>query len=156
MLRISKESLLQKRAGARRRSEDRDPLIPRSELYRLFMQAPAIIAVLRGPQHMFELVNPAYQRLFEGRRLLGRSIREALPEIEGQGFFEVLDRVYATGESYVAREARVMLDGEHFFNFIYQPILSEENKSKGIVVFAFDVTADVLARRQGEERLRES
>ena len=120
------------------------------------MQAPAIICVLRGPEHIFELVNPAYQQIFKGRRLLGLTVRQALPEFEGRGFFEILDHVYETGEAYSAREARGVLDGERFFNFIYQPMHADNRKAEGIIVFAFDVTAEVQARRQGDERLRET
>jgi len=133
-----------------------DSRIPRSTLYALFMQAPAIICVLRGPEHIFELVNPGYQQLFKGRRLLGLTVREALSEFEGQGYFEILDRVYETDEPYSAREARVILERERFFDFIYQPMHSENRKVEGIVVFAFDVTAEVRARHQSEEQLRQT
>src|SRR5260370_24433573 len=77
---------------------------------------------------------------------------EALPEIGGKGYLEILNRVYQTGESYRG-------DGklaEAFFDFIYQPMLSNEGKVDGIIVFGFDVTAKVLARHRDEERLRES
>ncbi len=117
----------------------------------MFMQAPAIICVLSGPDHVFELVNPGYQKLFPGRKLLGRPVREALPEIAGQGFFELLDRVYATGEPCGTREARVMLDHESFFDFTYQPMRSREGRVERVIVFAFEVTAEVRARRESEE-----
>lgn len=134
-----------------RRRDDR--LIRRSTLDALFMQAPAIICVLRGPEHVFELVNPGYQALFKGRELLGRPLREALPEFAGRGF-EILDRVYASGQPQVAREARVMLDRERFFNFIYQPMISESGQVEGVIVFAFDVTDEVGARQESEELFR--
>jgi PAS domain S-box-containing protein len=153
----------QKRAGTGRHGADADPLIPRSTLYALFMQAPAVIAILRGPKHIFELVNPAYQELFKDRKLLGRTLQEALPELEGQGYLEILDQVYDTGESYVGREAPVTLDRkgdgkltEAFFNFIYQPMLSSDGKIDGIIVFGFENTAQVRAQHRGEEQLRES
>src|SRR5207253_802505 len=112
----------------------------RSALNDLFMQAPAAICMLRGLEHVFELVNPGYQQLFKGRQLLGRPIREALPDFADH--FEHLDRVYNTGEPYVARETRVMLDREAFFNFIYQPMYSGSGRVEGITVFGFDVTAE--------------
>jgi PAS domain S-box-containing protein len=149
-----KGASLTKRTSRGRRKDDVDPLIPRSTLYELFTNAPAIIAVLRGPDHVFDLVNPAYQSIFPGRELVGRPIREALPEVEGQGFFEILDRVYATGEIFTAREARVALGDEKFFNFVYQPVLSAKGKVDGIIVFAFDVTTEVSARHQSEEMFR--
>ena len=153
----------QVRDGSGRRDGDADFLIQRSSLYALFMQAPAVIAVLRGPEHRFELVNPGYQALFKGRKLLGLTFREARPELEAQGYRELLDKVYATRESHVGREARVMVDragdgklDEAFFNFIYQPMLTNDGAIEGIIVFGFEVTAQVNARRRGEQQLRES
>src|SRR6266480_4745824 len=149
-----KGASLPHRTSRGRRKDDVDPLIPRSTLYELFANAPAIIAVLRGPDHVFDLVNPAYQHLFPGRELVGRSIRDVLPEVEGQGFFELLDRVYETREEFTAREARVMLGDERFFNFIFHPVLSSKGKVDGIIVFAFDVTTEVRARHHSEEMFR--
>jgi PAS domain S-box-containing protein len=149
--------------GSGRRSSDADPLIPRSTIYEMFMQAPVVIAVLRGPEHRFELVNPGYQALFKNRKLLGLPVREARPELEAQGYVDLLDKVYATGESYVGREARVMQDRagdgkleETFFNFIYQPMFAADGKVEGVIIFGFDVTSQVQARHRGEQQLRES
>jgi PAS domain S-box-containing protein len=129
----------------------------------MFMQAPVVIAVLRGPEHRFELVNPGYQALFKNRKLLGLPVREARPELEAQGYVDLLDKVYATGESYVGREARVMQDRagngkleETFFNFIYQPMFAADGKVEGVIIFGFDVTSQVQARHRGEQQLRES
>ena len=109
--------------ASRDRIEGRDKRAG-SNLYTLFMQAPAIICVLRGPDHVFDLVNPLYRQLFGDRELLGKPVREAIPELEGQGFFELLDQVFRTGEPYIGRESRAVLksgDGdagqESFFNF---------------------------------------
>jgi PAS domain-containing protein len=63
----------------------------------LFRQAPGHMAVLRGPDHVFALANEAYQRIVGDRDLIGKPAREAMPELKGQGFFELLDEVYATG-----------------------------------------------------------
>lgn len=68
-----------------------------TRLQQLFQQAPGIIAVLRGPHHIFDIANEAYQLLVGHRDILGKPVREALPEVNGQGFFELLDEVYATG-----------------------------------------------------------
>src|SRR5581483_2784742 len=125
--------------------------IPRSTLYSLFTQAPAIIAVLRGRDLVFDLVNPAYQQLFPGRSLVGRPVREALPELEGQGSLQRLERVFQTGQPYTSRETRLMLDRETFFNVTYQPMYSDDATVEGVIVFAFDVTAEVRARREGDE-----
>ena len=79
----------------------------------LFQQAPGFMAILRGPDHTFELINDAYLQLVGHRRdLIGKPVREALPEVNGQGFFELLDRVYTSGEPYVGRGAPIMLQRE--------------------------------------------
>ncbi|MGZ8780094.1 MAG: ATP-binding protein, partial [Thermoanaerobaculia bacterium] len=129
--------------------------MPRSALYSLFMQAPALICVLRGSDLVFDLVNPLYQRLFPKRELLGRPIREALPELKGQGgLFELLDRVHTTGEPFTGKEVPVSLDRddtgvlqEGFFNFTYQRMLLDDGQD-GVIVFGFEVTDQVLARRE--------
>lgn len=119
---------------------------------RLFERAPGFIAVLRGPEHVFEFVNEAYVRLVNGRRVTGRTVREALPEITGQGFFELLDQVYATGERFVAEHVPVRLQRppggvqERFLDFIYEPITSETGQVSGIFVEGHDVTEARHAR----------
>jgi hypothetical protein len=70
----------------------------------LFQQAPGHMAVLRGPDHVYALVNAAYQRLVGDRDLIGKPVREALPELAGQGFFELLDEVYMTGKPFVGHQ----------------------------------------------------
>ena len=143
--------------ASRDRIEGRDKRAG-SNLYTLFMQAPAIICVLRGPDHVFDLVNPLYRQLFGDRELLGKPVREAIPELEGQGFFELLDQVFRTGEPYIGRESRAVLksgDGdagqESFFNFIYQPMYDGRKQIEGVMVFAFEVTEQVRARREMEQ-----
>ncbi|MEK6373177.1 MAG: ATP-binding protein [Acidobacteriota bacterium] len=129
----------------------------RSTIYSLFMQAPALICVLRGSDHVFDLVNPLYQRLFPTRELLGKPIREAVPELKGQGFFELLDRVFMTGEPFTGRGLPVKLDHsgsgtltEGFFNFVYQPMIVDD-RIDGVTVFGFEVTDQVLANREKDE-----
>ena len=135
----------------------------RQRLYDLFMRAPAIIHVLRGPNHVFELINPQSHR-FLGihRSFIGKPIREALPELEGQGLFEILDEVYQTGQPILANEAVVYLDSrgngmleEFYFDYVYQPSYDSEGKIDGILVYAIDVTELVKARKRSEELSRQ-
>ncbi|MEX0759429.1 MAG: PAS domain-containing protein, partial [Tistlia sp.] len=120
---------------------------------RLFEGAPGFIAILRGPEHHFEFVNAAYARLVGRRELVGRTPREALPEVEGQGFFELLDRVYATGERYKALGVPIRLrrSGDaaperRLLDFIYEPIVEENGRVTGIFVEGHDVTETYLAQ----------
>jgi PAS domain S-box-containing protein len=119
----------------------------------LFMQAPALICIVRGPEHRYEFVNTAYQSLFQGRPLVGRTVLEALPEVADQGFVTLLDNVYRTGETFIGNEMHIALaspvDGTAapaYFNFSYQRF-NEQGEAAGIMVFAFDVTELVNARK---------
>ena len=131
----------------------------------MFQQAPGVIAVLRDRDHIFEFANDAYLELIGGRDVLGRPVREALPEIAGQRFLGLLDHVYASGENYLGRGASVMLHRqpdqpleERFVDFVFQPIRDERGDVTGIFIEGSDVTDAVVASRALEEselRLRQ-
>lgn len=132
----------------------------RSRLTRLLTQAPFAICVLRGPGHVFELMNPLYQQVV-GRdpSILGKPLREAFPELAGQGIYERLDRVYATREPFVGTEIPVKMsrrgDGvvdEGIFNFVYQAMVDGEGQVEGVIVSGVEVTEQVKARREREAR----
>lgn len=125
----------------------------RAHLHELFMQAPAAIAVLRGPEHIFEFANPRYQQLVGGRSVVGKAIRRVLSEIEGQGIFELLDSVFASGQPFLGNEVYLRWDRnndgaleEGFLNFVYQPYRRPDGGVEGILVHAVDVTELVQAR----------
>jgi PAS domain S-box-containing protein len=119
----------------------------------LFMQAPALICILRGPAHHYEFVNTAYKALFQDRPLVGRTVAEALPEVADQGIVALLNNVYNTGETFTGNEMLVEIPSPTggpaypgYFNFSYQRF-SEQGEAAGIMVFAFDVTELVNARK---------
>lgn len=127
----------------------------KEDLYTVFMQAPAMVCILKGPELVFELLNPLYQRMFGTRKLIGLPIVEALPEIKDQSINGILRNVYETGKPFVGEEVVVQVArDEHspiedaFFNFIYSPIKDENNKTIGIYVFAYEVTAQVAAKEK--------
>lgn len=134
-------------------------------LRNLFQQAPGVIAVLRGENHVFEIANDAYLRLVGHRLVLGKPVREALPEVADQGFIDLLDRVYATGEPYIGHEISVKLQRrpegpleERFVNFVFQPAVDHRGEITGIFVEGSDVTEAVKANqalRESEQRLRQ-
>jgi signal transduction histidine kinase len=130
----------------------------REDLYQVFAQTSAAIVLLRGPEHRIDYFNAAYQELFPGRNMQGRRIVETQPESEAQGFVALLDRVYQTGESYVGNElplAVAAADGQpartRYLNFSYQPY-REHGTTVGIAVVAYDVTGQVLARREADQQ----
>ena len=123
----------------------------------VFAQAPVGVAILRGPTHVFESANPAYLELVANRPVVGKAIRQALPELEGQDVYELLDRVYADGQAHVGRSLRVEISRsdadrveECFFDFVYQPMFDGNGKVDGIAVVVFDVTELAKARRASE------
>ena len=126
----------------------------RERLYEVFMQAPAAISVLEGPHHVFTVSNPLYRKLIGGRDVIGKPVRDALPELLGQGFFELLDAVFASGRPHAERERVVRLDRQGdglpedvYVDFVYQPLEDASGKTVGILVHAVDVTAQVQARQ---------
>jgi PAS domain S-box-containing protein len=134
----------------------------RQHLRRLFDQASGFVAVLSGPDHVFDLVNAAYRRLIGGRDVVGRAVREALPEVAGQGFFQVLDRVYSTGEPFVGRGVHVRLErqaggglSDVFVDFVYQPIFDAAGAVTGIFVQGHDITAQKQLEAERESLLEQ-
>ena len=127
----------------------------------VFEQTPAVVALLRGPQHRIEFYNAAFQRLFPGRELRGRPMGEVAPETANQGFVDLLDGVYHTGATYFGTELPLLMeqpDGQppkiHHFNFTYQRF-EEDGQPAGISVFAYDVAEQVLARQERDTQQRQ-
>ncbi|HEX7003514.1 MAG TPA: ATP-binding protein [Trueperaceae bacterium] len=127
----------------------------RARLMRVFDKAPAAIATLSGPEHRFEMANPIYRQLVGHRELLGKTAREAFPELADEGFFELLDNVYASGEAYVGRGIRVPLQPEpdaepveRYLDFVYTPLFGPNEEVTGIFAHAVDVTEHKLALKE--------
>lgn len=149
---LERAQLLLREQRARAEAE-----LQQSYLYSLLMQAPAPICINRGSDHVFEFANPLYVQLVGGRELIGCPARKVFPELEGQGLFELLDQVLATGEPFVGKEVVAEWDRQGngtlergVFNFVYQPMQGVDGKTEGIITFAFEVTDQVVAREQAE------
>jgi PAS domain S-box-containing protein len=135
----------------------------RDRLAQLFEQSPTFMALLEGPQHRIAIANPGYMRLIGERDVLGRTVQEALPDAVEQGYLELLDQVFASGEAFSANGSRyvqVSDDGtstERFVDFVVQPIKDTEGAVTGIFVQGVDVTDRTLAYaslRASEARFR--
>ncbi|MGZ8413058.1 MAG: ATP-binding protein [Gemmatirosa sp.] len=131
--------------------------VERARLMEVFRLAPSFVAVLRGPQHVFEFVNEAYYRLVGDRSLVGRPVAEALPGVREQGFLELLDCVFATGEPFVGREVPIELaragdapPERRYVDFVYQQVTDAHGERRGVVAHGTDVTEHVLARQRVE------
>jgi PAS domain S-box-containing protein len=123
----------------------------------IFQRAPAFMCVMRGAQHRFEFVNQRYLQLVGERELIGRPLREALPELDGQGFFERVDGVYASGEPVEGHNERVLLRRragaasatqmleQRFIDLVYIALREADGAVSGVLVHGIDVTARTLA-----------
>lgn len=131
--------------------------VERSGFLQIFEVALGAVALLSGPDHIFRFANSDYQRLVGNRNVIGKPVRLALPEVVAQGFVDILDRVYQTGESHVGRNIPIALQShpeatprQHFLDFLYHPIRDDSGAINGIFVQAIDVTerVDEEQRRQ--------
>jgi signal transduction histidine kinase/DNA-binding NarL/FixJ family response regulator len=119
----------------------------------LFQQAPGFICVLSGAEHVYEFVNDAYSRLVGDRDYLGKSVREAVPEAEGQGYLELLDQCYRAGKPFRGLETPIRLQRTpngpletRLIDFVYQPITDAAGRVTGVFVEGYDVTDRVTAQ----------
>jgi signal transduction histidine kinase len=129
----------------------------RQRMAQLFLHAPAFMCVLRGPDHVFELANVQYQKLVGFRDILGKPAREALPEVEAQGYIALLDQVLDTGEPYIGSAQPVELQPTkggpvqvRFLSFVYQAITEADGSRSGVFVHGVDVTELIEARAAAE------
>jgi two-component system cell cycle sensor histidine kinase/response regulator CckA len=137
----------------------------RARLTAVFEQTPAFMAVLRGPDYVYERLNPAYQRVLGDRPVLGKARFEAVPELRDQGSFEQLEHVRKTGEVFVGREIPVRLARNpggaletRYLNLVYQPLLEQDGSSSAIIAHGVDVTEQVIAGKalaESERQMRE-
>ena len=147
---VSAERQQAERAAARTAERDR--------LAQLFAQAPSFMAMLGGPDHIFELANQAYLRLVGHRAILNRTLAAALPDVVAQGYLDRLDEVFQSGQAFRSKGAKYAAQAvpggpvdERFVDFIFQPIRDDDGAVTGIFVEGADVTDRALAERQLRE-----
>lgn len=127
----------------------------RSRLQAAFEQAPAFMTLLSGPDHVLEIANQRIYELVGRRELVGRPLREAIPELVGQGILERLDRVFESGEPFVVSEMTLRLAPEpgatpqaRILDFVFQPMLEGDGSVEGVLVHGIDVTDEAKAREE--------
>ncbi|RCJ26770.1 two-component system sensor histidine kinase/response regulator [Nostoc minutum NIES-26] len=152
-----RDRLLEREQAARLEAETEH-----QRLHDILMQLPAMIGIVTGSEHVFEFANPTYLQL-TGRTpdIIGKSIREVFPELEGQIYFETLDRVYRTGEAFIRYESPAHWDRngdgvleEAFFNCVFPAWRDRFGRIQGVLMHSIEVTAQVQARQQVEELLK--
>jgi PAS domain S-box-containing protein len=127
---------------------------------RMMQQMPGFAAVLHGPDFIYEFVNDAYVAISGRSEFLGRGFKEVFPDIAEQGFFELLDRVWQTGEAVVMRGMEIRLHGAaepQYIDFVFEPIRDENGDTSGIFVGGYEVTNAYRGQavlKASESRLR--
>jgi diguanylate cyclase (GGDEF)-like protein/PAS domain S-box-containing protein len=129
----------------------------RAKLHRIFEQAPGYMAVVSGPDYIYEVVNDAHNQLVGHRNVIGKPMREVFPDVEGQGYFELLEQVRLSGKPFVGHEMRVYLQRtpngpmeECYVDFVYQPLFAPDQTVCGVFIQGVDVTE----KKRVEEALR--
>ena len=129
----------------------------------LFEQAPVAVAVMSGPDLVYTITSPRYVEMLGGRRLIGRPLHEALPELAGQEVIETVRRVYDTGVPYSQRERMIRLDKEmtgtleeYYFNVGYQPLRDASGRVYAVASTAYEVTDQVRIRHVLEQSQAEA
>jgi len=142
---------LRNETALRMKAEDGQAVI-----HNFFHQAPAMLAILKGPDHIFEFTNHPFQELIGGRNPVNLPARDAVPEAVAQGFIKILDDVYRTGNTFTGREMPLQLDRgkgveQLFITFICQVLKDVTGKTEGILAFCYEVSEQVLARNKLQE-----
>lgn len=130
-----------------------------AQLRDLLVQAPALICVTRGPQHVIETINELYSRAIGDADVVGKGILEAFPRASSDQL-AMIERAYETGEPCTGSEVAGPILGSvgsvgQFFNFVFQPLRDDTNLVYGLLMHAVDVTDLVTARRQVRARADE-
>jgi len=147
------------RADITARKEAEEKLETERQRYaKLFNEGPSCFGMLKGPEHIFVLANPLCLKLIGGKDIIGKRIRDILPELESQGFCALLDNVYATGNSFSGTDTLVRVDNNDdgtmtdiYVDFLYQAYRNSEGAVEGIFFFANEVTLKVEAMKKIEE-----
>ena len=122
-----------------------------------FNDLPAAFSILKGPDHIHEITNDLYNQITGKSDLIGKSFREGIPELKEQSLHEEMDKVYKTGNHFIGRELPILFNRggnkkvPGFYNFVFQPILNQSKKVEGILIFGYEITEMMEARRIAEE-----
>ncbi len=150
---VARDITSRKEADAERQRLQQELELERQSLAELFQRAPSFMCVLKGPEHVIERANDRYFDLLGARDILGKPIRELLPEITGQGYFQILDDVYRTGVPFSGTNMPITFrrNGrleERILDFVYQALRGPDAAIQGILAHGIDLTERVRAEEQ--------
>jgi len=151
---LIKELLEQEKSSLQQTEQEKE------QLEEILLEAPSAICILKGPEHRYTYANKEYRKLVGDRNLVGKPVKGALPELQEQGFFELLDKVYQTGELHKGNEVPFVVEHDgrkktYYRNFIYKPLTDEKGTCTGIFVEAIDVSQQVNTRKKLEKSNQE-
>ncbi|RNI30034.1 PAS domain S-box protein [Rufibacter immobilis] len=154
---IGVDTDIQEQKDIQQKLKERDEYVQR-----MLAQAPVQFAVLKGANWLVDFATPQFRQLVGGRNILGKPFREALPELEPQGFFELVQKVYTTGQAHVGILTPAHLDrkgnGElelGYFNFVYQPLFDEQHAVEGVMILIVEVTEQVRVQEEAAKLAQE-
>lgn len=130
------------------------PPMNQKMLFNIFLQVPAILAVLKGPQFIIELANEPFEKLIKQTNITGRKIADVIPQAKDIGVIDIFEHVFETGETYTEIEKRVIgtrVSGEkveYYFDINFQLYYGSNESEKCIFMFAYDVTEKVQSRKK--------
>ncbi len=143
----------------RKKAEKSEQLISneRMVLYNSFMNAPAGIAIIKGENLSYEFANAAFEKLVGKKITPGKTVLEHFPEVEQQGYINLLKNVFEKGEPFVADELLVELDTKGdgnleklYLNLVVQPLQDKQGKPERLMAHIVNATAQVEARKEIE------
>lgn len=123
----------------------------------LIEQAPVATCLFTGPEMKIEIANEVMLGYWgKGNTVLNKPLAEALPELEGQPFLDILSRIYKTGEIHEETEAEAQLVvngvlGTYYFDYTYKPVRDAHGNIFGVMDMAIDVTERVLSKREQQK-----
>lgn len=124
-----------------------------NQLNALFLKAPMAICVFKEKNMVIELANEKMLALLgKTKEIINKPLLEVLPEIKGQGFFELLDKVYTTGDRVVSegRPAVLMRNDkkEHIHvKFVAEALYDEEGGITGVMAVVDETTEEVASKK---------
>ncbi|HVL65192.1 MAG TPA: PAS domain-containing protein, partial [Actinomycetota bacterium] len=126
-----------------------------SRLTEVLMSLPAAVAIYDGPEHRLRFANPPALEILGRTVELGRPLRELVPEVESQGYIDLFEQIYATGEPFYGTESPVILESDggsrlRHFDLALLPMRDAQGRVNSILSFAYEVSEKVENRRRAE------
>jgi len=124
-------------------------------LDQIFSESPAFMTFLSVPDYRYLKSNEQHFKLMQRWDILGKTVKESVPELEAQGILKLLDEVATTGRSFVGKEIPLTYQEAAgprtvYLDFVYQPVRRPDGTIYGISAQGYDVTEKVLSRKAVE------